>query len=269
MSSDVEEYVRYQIANAPLRTYPYPHFYVPQVFPEDYYREIQAGLPRTEVLTPIHETGMVGILDKQTGELKPVYEPRYIADLAVLEEDEERAGRGQLWQGMSSWLLADGFRDFIIDKFRAGIVERFGADARLATRVDGRFVRDFTEYKILPHTDQPQKLVSLLFYLPGDGSLARHGTALYRPLDASFRCEGKGRYPFERFSKVATMGFMPNALFAFLKTDRSFHGVEPIGESNVERNALLYNIYVTKVVRQRPAAESRRGWWPWARQAGR
>jgi hypothetical protein len=268
MSSDVEEHVRYQIANASLRSYPFPHFYVPQVFPEDYYRELLANLPRTEVLTPIHETGMVGIVDKRTGELKPVYEPRYIADLAVLEENEER-GQGHLWRDLSSWLLADGFRDLIVDKFRPGIIERFGADSRLATHVDGRFVRDFTEYQILPHTDSPQKLVSLLFYLPGDDSLARHGTALYRPLDPAFRCEGKGRYPFESFRRVATMGFLPNALFAFLKTDRSFHGVEPIGDADIERNALLYNIYVTKVVRRQVPESARRGWWPWAREARR
>ena len=36
--------------------------------------------------------------------------------------------------------------------------------------------------------------------------------------------------------------------YAFLKTDFSFHGVEPIVERDIERNLLLYNIYLRKVV---------------------
>jgi len=49
------------------------------------------------------------------------------------------------------------------------------------------------------------------------------------------------------------MEYLPNALFAFLKTDFSFHGVEPIRERDIERNLLLYNIYLRKVVVPAPA----------------
>jgi hypothetical protein len=268
MSSAVaEEFVRYQIANAPLRRYPFPHFYVQPVFPEDYYRELLANLPRTEVLKPIGETGTVGVVDQQTGRLTaaPVSEPRYIADLAVLEEDEEVRQRGHFWHDLSAWLLAAPFRELLIDKFEEGIRERFGELARLDTYVDGRFVRDFNQYLIRPHTDQQTKLVALLFYLPADDSLRQHGTTLYRPIDSEMQCDGTTRHSFDLFHKIATMPFQPNALLGFFKTDRSFHGVEEIRGERIERNVLLYNIYVGKLVKTAGTTATRRWAWPWRR----
>jgi len=43
---------------------------------------------------------------------------------------------------------------------------------------------------------------------------------------------------------MMTMPFLPNSLFAFLKTHNSFHGVEPIQETGVRRDLLLYDIKV-------------------------
>jgi hypothetical protein len=268
MSSAVaEEFACYQIANAPLRRYPFPHFYVQPVFPEDYYRELLANLPRTEVLTPIGETGNVGVVDRETGALKAkkVDERRFIADLADLEDDEEARGGGHFWSELSGWLLAAPFRELLLEKFQEGILERFGEGARLETEVEGRFVRDFHQYRIHPHTDQPKKLVSLLFYLPADDALRQHGTTLYRPIDREMRCEGTARYSFDLFHKIATMPFQPNALLGFLKTDRSFHGVEEIRGEDIERNVLLYNIYVKKPVKTAGTVAARRWAWPWRR----
>jgi hypothetical protein len=59
------------------------------------------------------------------------------------------------------------------------------------------------------------------------------------------------------FDRMMTMPFLPNSLFAFLKTHNSFHGVEPIQETGVRRDLLLYDIKVSNPpeLRQRaPAA---------------
>ena len=92
MTFDVEEFVHYQIANAPVRAYPYPHFYLQPVFPETFYRRMLETMPDTEALTPINEFGTVGIVDPKTGQrIKSAFEPRYLADLSVLEAEEEGA----------------------------------------------------------------------------------------------------------------------------------------------------------------------------------
>jgi hypothetical protein len=258
MSFDVEEFVHYQIANAAVRDYPYPHFYVQPVFPEPFYRRMLETMPDTEALTPINEFGTVAAVDPNTGErVKSPFEPRYLADLSVLEVEEEATfGSGsKTWRNVADWMLGDRFRDLIIGKFMGAIRARFGAKARLVTHVEARFVRDMTDYSILPHTDMPAKLVSLLFYLPADDSMRALGTSVYVPKDPAFRCDGRTRHPFEQFRKVMTAGFLPNSLFGFLKTDQAFHGVEVIKEQAIERNVLLYNIYLQKVVAPTPAAE--------------
>lgn len=257
MSFDVEEFVHYQIANAPLRKYPYPHFYLQPVFPEAFYRRMLETLPDTEALTPINEFGTVGRIDKSTGQLvKSPFEPRYLAELSVLEVEEE-AGFGSAsgtWRSLAGWMLGERFRDLIIGKFMPGIRARFGAQAQLVTTVEARFVRDMTDYSIKPHTDTPRKLVSLLFYLPADDALRSLGTSVYVPKDPALRCDGEKRHPFEQFRKVMTAEFLPNSLFAFLKSDQAFHGVEVIKQPEIERNLLLYNIYLEKVVGPAPRA---------------
>jgi len=40
------------------------------------------------------------------------------------------------------------------------------------------------------------------------------------------------------------MPFLPNTMFAFVKTDHSFHGVEPIVDAGISRYLLLYDLRV-------------------------
>ena len=154
----------------------------------------------------------------------------------------------------------------MLRKFGADITGRFGAGAKIATEIDARLVRDFTRYAIGPHTDSKAKLVSLLFYLPKDAALSHLGTSIYAPIEPSFRCPGGPHYGFGKFKKVATMPFAPNALFAFFKTDRSFHGVDQILDSEVERNLLLYNICLRGVTKR---AERKWPWSGWRKRGGR
>ena len=50
----------------------------------------------------------------------------------------------------------------------------------------------------------------------------------------------------KNFKKVMTMEYRPNSVFAFVKTERAFHGVDKIAEEGVVRDVLLYNLYLRK-----------------------
>lgn len=238
MSFDVEQHVLYNIANAPVREYPFPHFYVHPVFPEDYYRELLARLPDLKVYRPIAETGSV-----EPG----AYAERFITGLDAVEQDEFERGAGDFWERLRVWLNGPVFGNLIMHKFREGIRHRYGEASRLVTSGDIRLVRDFTHYAIPPHTDAPHKLASLLFYLPPDESKAALGTSIYTHEDPGFRCEGRTHHSFAGFRKVMSAPYLPNSLFAFLKTDAAFHGVERIETADVKRDLMLYNIYVKKI----------------------
>ena len=56
--------------------------------------------------------------------------------------------------------------------------------------------------------------------------------------------EGGAHYSFDKFKKINTMKFLPNTLFAFLKTDLSFHGVEVIQDQQIERDLIIYNVNI-------------------------
>jgi hypothetical protein len=46
----------------------------------------------------------------------------------------------------------------------------------------------------------------------------------------------------KRIADAPIMPYVPNSLFAFVRTSNLFHGVEPISENGVCRDLLLYDI---------------------------
>ena len=92
-----------------------------------------------------------------------------------------------------------------------------------------------------PHTDHPERIFSLLFYLPEASSTEELGTSIYIPKDKSFTCEGGPHYNRNFFKRVATMPYKQNSLFVFPKTINSFHGVEELMDEGVNRRLIIAN----------------------------
>lgn len=237
MQTAVEDHVIYQLANAALRWYPYPHLYVESVFPPEFYAELRRNWPDAEHLVSLGSTGRVG---------KGRYAERFIMQLKERELNALPPGKRDFWSELSSWMLGSPrFFWALMEKFGPAIRERFGeAFEEIDFSHEVLVVRDHSNYSLGPHTDAPRKAVSVLFYCPEDERYAHLGTSIYTPVDPEFRCVGGPHHPFEGFRKVATMAFRPNALFAFVKTDQSFHGVDPIRDADVLRDLILYDIQV-------------------------
>jgi hypothetical protein len=100
---------------------------------------------------------------------------------------------------------------------------------------------------VVPHTDAPRKLVSLLLYFRDPDWEDSYGgaTEFYTPLDpdAARGWAPTDRIPFEQFKVIGTAGFKRNRLSGFVRSDASFHGVPPITcPPEMARRALLINI---------------------------
>lgn len=230
-----QEHVIYTIANAPLRTYPFPHLYVDSIFPPDYYAELRRNWPNASQFVTLESTGRVP---------KGAYPERFFMPLsneAVGKLPEESQA---FWTEFATWMLvSDRLLGAVLDKFEPFVRARFDQpleDVEFSHEV--LVVRDHSNYKLGPHTDAPHRVLSLLFYCPDDLAYSHLGTSLYTPIDPAFRCAGGPHYPHDWFRRVATMEYKPNTLFAFLKTDQSFHGVEPIRDADVLRDLILYDI---------------------------
>ena len=238
MYSDVEEHVRYQIANAPIREYPYPHIYVENVFPDMFYKALRAHWPEASRLRNLDVLGRVP---------EGAYPERFVMPLNSDEISRLGEEAREFWTAFSTWLLSQAFLEYLTHKFEAGIRCRFGPTlSQYSFSSESLVVRDNTNYTIGPHTDATHRLMSLLFYCPDDNRLQHLGTSIYRPKDQWFTCEGGLQYPRSWFHRVTTMNFRPNTLFAFLKTDNSFHGVERIEDDAVIRDLVLYDIRAEK-----------------------
>jgi hypothetical protein len=234
MSSSAELQALYRIANATIRPFPYPHIYVRDVFPEDYYRELRANLPPRDAYTSLKQLGRVGESYPDSRFVLPL-EPEVLDNLA---EPLRR-----FWGGLGNWLYGPTFGQLILGKFRPMLEQRFSGAAGLQFVNEALLVQDYSTYMLGPHTDSPSKVMSFLFYLPEDDSLKNLGTSIYVPKNRSFTCAGGPHHPFDQFDRMLTMPYMPNSLFAFLKTPNAFHGVEPISEP-VRRDLLLFDLKV-------------------------
>jgi hypothetical protein len=242
MFLDAELHAAYRVGNVPFNMFPYPHFYLQNVFPAEFYRKLQAMLPDPQAMVPIEQArGLKG------------YDERFVLDLgkkgvATLPDDKR-----EFWSAIHDWMVVQGrFGTLIFEKFKPFIQQRFAGRTDLEFYSEALLVQDITNYKLGPHTDAPRKVVTMLFYLPADDSQAHMGTSIYLPNDPAFKCPGGPHYDREAFSRLHTNPFLPNSMFAFFKTDNSFHGVEPVGDPGTRRWLLLFDIFVREQPKPKP-----------------
>lgn len=236
MSSAAELQMLYRIGNAPILPFPFPHIYVRDVFPADFYAELVRSLPPREAFAPLST-------------VRPMSSDAYDKTRSVLILGAESVGklaepyRG-VWERMTRMVLGGGLGNLVFGKFGQFIKPRFQNQPNVEFFDEALLVQDSQNYALGPHTDSPLKVISFLFYLPADESQSHLGTSIYVPKDRQFTCPGGPHYPFDRFDRMLTMPYVPNALFAFLKTPNAFHGVEPVNDEGVQRNLLLYDVRI-------------------------
>lgn len=242
MFSDAEMQLAYKVGNVPFNLFPYPHFYVPDVFPADFYRQIQQNLPDPGAMIPIEKARAVR-----------GYKERFVLGLENEHLATLPAGKRAFWEDLRGWLVGAKFQALVMSKFKAFIDQRFPGNTGVQFYDEGLLVQDVTNYNLGPHTDAPRKVVTMLFYLPPDESQLHLGTSIYLPNDPDFRCPGGPHHKRDQFVRLHTNPFAPNSLFAFFKTDNSFHGVEPVADPDCRRWLLLYDIYVRSTAPAIPA----------------
>jgi hypothetical protein len=234
MSANYELELSYKVANTPVNIFPYAHFYVSNVFPRAFYSDLQKNLPDPQAMTSLAETGRV---------TPGAYKERFILPLneeglAKLPEDKRK-----FWHDTIAWLIHGHFGEVMMRKFGPIVHERFKNFPGAQFFYEGLLVNDVTNYSLGPHADAPRKVITMLFYLPADESQKHLGTSIYVPKDRSFTSDTGAHFKAQDFDLVTTMPFLPNSLFAFARTDSSFHGVEPVNDPNTRRWLLLFDIY--------------------------
>lgn len=234
MFSDAEMHLAYRLGNAPVHKYPFPHCYFEDAFPAEYYRKMIDHLPAPQEMVPIAQArGVKG------------YDERFVFDFSAKSLSALPPAQQEFWSSLHQWMVVKGyFNTLVFQRMKPYIAKRFGDTAGLKLYSEALLVQDTVNYSLGPYTDAVRKVVTLLFYLPADDTQAHLGTSIYVPNDPAFTCKGGPHHPRPAFTRMKTQAFLPNSLFAFVKTDRSFHGVEPVTGANTRRWLLLYDIYL-------------------------
>lgn len=246
MFLDAELHLAYKVGNVPINMFPYPHFYLENVFPPEFYQLMQKNLPDPQAMIPIEQARKV------TG-----YKERFVLDMSAKSlatlPDEKR----DFWAEIHNWMVVKGnFGSLLFQKFKPYIEQRFAGRTDLEFFSETLLVQDITNYKLGPHSDAPRKVITVLFYLPPDNSQSHMGTSIYLPKDPTFTCPGGPHYPHDQFMRLHTNPFVPNSMFVFLKTDNSFHGVEPVVDADTRRWLLLYDIFARETKPKAPAVNT-------------
>lgn len=207
---------------------PYPHYYLENVFPTDYYQALLNHLPASNVYQNLFEV---------TDYKLENFRHRDQRDLNDGWTNSLPAELKEFWDSFNEWFLGPELAQAVLQSFAAPLRTRYGAEPWPAVSVESQLIRHRAGYFLGPHSDLYTKLVVLLLYLAPDESAAHLGTSLYRPKDPSFTCPNSLHYPFDEFVRAATAPYKPNSLLAFLRSDISFHGVEPLSEQDVAATA--------------------------------
>lgn len=236
MFSDVKFHLIYKIANAHVRTYPFAHIYVTDVFPAGFFEELRSNLPAQDEYAVLADTGRVGT-GYSRARLSLFPSDLDKTNLAPAQRDFWRRVFQTLGDGEFGAAVFKLFRPFIEDRFRAQ-----GGGRGLRVWHETFLMRDMETYSLGPHTDNPTKLVSMLFYLAQDNSSQELGTALYIPKDRNFTQEGGPHLDFEDFDHVFTAPYAPNVVVSFPKTAACFHGVQPVLGDKKQRDILFFDL---------------------------
>lgn len=216
--------------------YPFSHFYVRDLFPSDFYAEILARLPEPKVYDPLN----LKAWSRPNGEST---RDRFFLSKEGLEKLPDEESRA-FWRSMTAILTAPAIKSAVFRKLKKDIALRFSVPEEAAEGIAAHprctLMRDTEGYRIKPHTDGLEKIVTMQMYLPPDESQRHVGTVLYEE-DASFIA----KMTRKSFKKFRQFDFLPNSGYAFAvnnsKAKKSWHGVETIGDVGT-RNTIM-NLY--------------------------
>ena len=242
MFLDAELHVAYRILNTPILNFPFPHFYVENIFPADFYSKIQENLLETKEMASLanSDTANYGLAG---------YKDRFVINLAKKDEMSKVEKDKQEFLRVFGKMFTKGdFSKLLQAKFKKFIDMRFQHVENVSFYDEVRLFNDKKNYSLGPHTDKPSKAISVLIYLPKDDSQKETGTSIYMPKDLNLLDKElpHKHYPHEHFHKVITMPFVPNSAFCFIKTNNSYHGVEELETEDTNRWSLQYNLHVTQ-----------------------
>lgn len=202
------------MSEAPLDRDPFCHSYLEETFPPALYPKLLANFPPPDLYSPLNLRKWVRPDGTSTRDLF-YFTPENLAKLP--------GEVATLWKSVLTALTDGHFKRALFAHLAPDMAERFGTTEDrvpdLECVYDLSLVRDTEDYRIKPHPDGLNNLVTMQFYLPKDESNLDLGTSVYRRHKS---------FLGGTFEEVKRFPFKPNSAYAFAVSDSpvrtSWHG---------------------------------------------
>ncbi len=240
------------LKNAQFDYEPYPICYMSDVLPQDLYEELVDTYP-----------------DRELFEYKRKLGHKYaLSELSNPENYEKFLSGPGVWKDFHDYVKSSGFIDKVLSmmtdhgvdlglrrirvvtgkgEHKSSVLSRLRRQTELTARFEFAMM-PADGGQILPHTDAPDKLITLVVSMtpPGDWNMEwGGGTSVCLPRDRTkvFNQLNKSM-AFDDVETIKTFPFEPNQCVLFVKTYNSWHHVAPMtGPSDAPmRKTLTINI---------------------------
>ncbi len=223
-----------------LEQEPFCHFYTDSLWPTDLYPRILQSFPDPSLYQPQNIKKWVRADGTST---------RNNFFLTAENISKLPPEQSQFWSAMVQAVVDERLKRAVFAKLAPDLARRFKIPESEAPNIpcvhELILVRDLEDYKIPPHPDGINKIVTLQMYLPEDSTTDFLGTSLYK-LNKNFW--GK-----KSFEEVKRFKFLPNSAYAFAVSDSkervSWHGRELITNFKGVRNTLMV-IFQSEALRE-------------------
>jgi hypothetical protein len=221
-----------RVADAQVESWPYQHFYVEGIFPDEIYRQIITNLPARTSYLPFNAKKWRNSVGEST---------RDRLCLSEGELDRIDEGRRPFWSSLKEALESNTFRRAVYPKLSADIAIRLGCAKEAVLEQQAypnvMLIRDYQDYRLKPHPDGQPRVVTMQFYLPSDAAPDNLGTSVYVKRPFPHRLVGR------KFREVKRFPFRPNSAYAIAVNDcperQSYHGRELITAGHTIRDSII------------------------------
>lgn len=223
------EHMVARVGDTPLDRAPFCHVYMQDIFPTAFYPAVLHNLPPPDAYTPLN----LRLYARKDG--KSTRDQFHLTSENLAKLPRESAA---FWGTVVRAMTDGNLKRALFAKLAPDLAERLGIGEQQVPDVDCAYevvlFRDTEDYRIKPHPDGLNKIVTMQFYLPPDASTPELGTSLFR--------HEKGLLG-GKFHEVKRFPFKPNSAYAFAVSDssarKSWHGRDQLTGFNGVRNTLM------------------------------
>jgi hypothetical protein len=231
-SARIVDHMVRRVEDVRVEGWPFQHFYVENILPDDVYRQLLANLPTRSNYLPFNIKRWKNARGESTRDRLCLSE----GELDRIDEE-----RRPFWAAIKAAMESDTFRRAVYDKLSGDIAIRLGCPANKVVEQNAypniMLIRDFQDYRIKPHPDGQPRVVTMQFYLPDAGTPDNLGTSLYTKLPLPHRLFGR------KFKEIKRFPFRPNSAYAIAVNDcperQSYHGRELITANETVRDTII------------------------------